>query len=78
MLIICDSSPLIALAKCGKLSLLDSLFEEVLVPEQVYHEFSVLGKPEAATIAAWARGKIGKPGGVSLSKANALSLAAKP
>jgi predicted nucleic acid-binding protein len=74
MLIICDSSPLIALAKCGKLSLLDSLFDEVLIPEQVYHEFSVLGKPEAAAIAAWAREKIDKPGEVNMSKANALSL----
>jgi predicted nucleic acid-binding protein len=74
MIIICDSSPLIALAKCGKLSLLDSLFEEVLIPEQVYHEFSILGKPEATTIAAWAREKIDKPGEVHLAKANALSL----
>jgi predicted nucleic acid-binding protein len=74
MLIICDSSPLIALAKCGKLSFLGSLFEEVLIPEQVYREFSVSGKPEAAVIAAWAQGKIDKPGEAHLAKANALSL----
>jgi predicted nucleic acid-binding protein len=74
MLIICDSSPLIALAKCGKLNILDSLFDAVLIPEQVFHEFSVSGKPEAAAIAAWARGKVDKPGETYLLKANDLSL----
>jgi predicted nucleic acid-binding protein len=74
MLIVCDSSPLIALAKCGKLNILDSLFDKVLIPEQVCHEFSVSGKPEAAVIAAWARGKTDKPGDANLSKANTLSL----
>jgi predicted nucleic acid-binding protein len=74
MLIVCDSSPLIALAKCDKLNILDSLFDIVLIPEQVYHEFSVSGKPEAAVIAAWARGKVDEPGEANLSRANALSL----
>jgi predicted nucleic acid-binding protein len=74
MLIVCDSSPLIALAKCGKLHILDGLFDEVLIPEQVYHEFLVSGKPEAAGIAAWAKGKVDKPGAATLSRANALSL----
>jgi predicted nucleic acid-binding protein len=74
MLIICDSSPLIALSKCGKLNILDRLFDKVLVPEQVYHEFSVSGKPEAAVIAAWAQGKVDKPGDLNLSRAAALSL----
>jgi predicted nucleic acid-binding protein len=74
MLIICDSSPLIALAKCDKLDILDSLFEEVSIPVQVYREFSVSGKPESAKIITWAQGKIDEPGDAVLLKANTLSL----
>jgi predicted nucleic acid-binding protein len=74
MLIVCDSSPLIALAKCDKLDILDSLFEEVVIPVQVCHEFSVSGKPESAKIITWAQGKINEPGDAVLLKANTLSL----
>jgi predicted nucleic acid-binding protein len=74
MLIICDSSPLIALAKCDTLEILDNLFEKVLIPEQVYREFSFSGKSEAEKITAWAQGKVEKPGDSSLALANALSL----
>jgi predicted nucleic acid-binding protein len=72
--IICDSSPLIALAKCNKLDILDRLFEEVSVPVQVYREFSVSGKPESAKMIIWAQGKIAEPGDAALLKANTLSL----
>ncbi|MDR2618055.1 MAG: DUF3368 domain-containing protein [Treponema sp.] len=58
MIIVCDCSPLIALAVCGKLTLLDTLFKEVIVPENVYRESIISGKPEASQIDAWARGKI--------------------
>jgi len=74
MLIVCDSSPLIALAKCDKLDFLDRLFDSVLVPEQVYREFSFSGKPEAEKIVAWARGKVEKPGSDNWLRANMLSL----
>jgi predicted nucleic acid-binding protein len=74
MLIICDSSPLIALSKCDKLDILDHLFDKALIPEQVYHEFSVLGKPEAAKITAWAQGKVDRPGDAHLLRAHTLSL----
>jgi predicted nucleic acid-binding protein len=74
MLITCDSSPLIALAKCDKLYILDSLFDKVIIPKQVYHEFSVSGKPQAVVIAEWAVGKIDEPGEANLLRANALSL----
>jgi predicted nucleic acid-binding protein len=74
MLIVCDSSPLIALAKCNVLHILDNLFDKVLVPEQVCHEFSVSGKPEAGKIAAWAQGKVDTPGNTYLLRANELSL----
>lgn len=38
MLVISNTSPLIWLAKIGKLSLLKELFSEILVPEEVYKE----------------------------------------
>jgi predicted nucleic acid-binding protein len=60
MIIICDSSPLIALALCDKLDLLDRLFHEVIIPEQVYNEINISGKPEWSKIAAWAQGKVEK------------------
>jgi predicted nucleic acid-binding protein len=74
VLIICDSSPLIALAKCGKLDVLDRLFEEVSIPLQVYREFSVSGKPESAKMMTWAQGKIDEPGDAALLRANTLPL----
>jgi predicted nucleic acid-binding protein len=74
MLIICDSSPLIALAKCNKLDILDNLFDNVLIPEQVYTEFTFSGKPEAEKIAAWARGKVEKPKDVNVSRAYKFAL----
>ncbi|MDR1286223.1 MAG: hypothetical protein LBK08_01305 [Treponema sp.] len=66
MLIICDSSLLIALAKCDKLDIIDRLFEEVSIPVQVYREFSVSGKPESAKMITWAQGKIDEPGDAAL------------
>ncbi len=47
-----DSTPLIFLAKIGKLHLLRSVFEEVLIPEEVYNEVVLQGEeyPDAALI----------------------------
>ncbi len=45
MIIVADSSPLITLAIINKLELLDLLFDEIYVPEEVFHEISVTGKP---------------------------------
>jgi predicted nucleic acid-binding protein len=69
MLIICDSSPLIALSLCNELRLLDDLFSEVIVPEMVYHEINKPGKPEAGNIAAWAQGKVQRAGNQRLLQA---------
>jgi predicted nucleic acid-binding protein len=44
MLIIADSSALVALALCNGLELLDRLFAEVRVPQAVYDEVIVDGK----------------------------------
>ncbi|MGA1826620.1 MAG: DUF3368 domain-containing protein [bacterium] len=44
MLIIADSSALIALATCQCLELLDRLFKEIIVPQSVFDEVIVEGK----------------------------------
>lgn len=44
--VILDATPLIYLAKLGKIKLLKKLFDEVLVPEKVYQEVVVIGKKE--------------------------------
>lgn len=53
LLIICDASPLILLAKVGRLDLLRALAEEVWIPAAVWREAVTngAGRPEAALIA---------------------------
>ena len=47
MIVIGDSSALVALSICQALPFLESLFEKIYVPEAVYKEVSVKGKSEA-------------------------------
>ena len=58
MIIICDTSPLIALATVDRLELLETLFEEVVVPVSVFNELNITGKAEAQRISNWAQGKV--------------------
>jgi predicted nucleic acid-binding protein len=58
MIIISDTSPIIGLAMCNKLDLLQSLFDTVYIPQAVYNELNVPEKPEFDRIAEWAKGKI--------------------
>ena len=58
MIVICDSSPLIALSIIDRLDLLDILFKDVFVPVSVFNEVNIQGKPESQRIAEWAQGKI--------------------
>lgn len=57
--VVCNSSPLIHLARIGKLELLRDLFEDVLVPEAVFKECVIDGRDrdEAGKIktASWIR-----------------------
>lgn len=57
--VVCNSSPLIHLAKVGKLELLRDFFIEILIPEAVYRECVIEGKnrEDAKRIenAAWIR-----------------------
>lgn len=53
LLIICDASPLILLAKVGRLDLLPALADQVWIPMAVWREAvtNAAGRPEAALIA---------------------------
>lgn len=50
MLIVSDASPVIALAVCDKLDLLDKLFDRVCIPQAVFNELAVPDKPKASKI----------------------------
>ena len=43
MIVVSNSSPLIALARIGRLDILASLYRRVLIPEEVQHEVTVAG-----------------------------------
>lgn len=58
MLIVADTSALVALAACNALSLLDQLFQEVRVPPAVLRECTVPGKPEAERLGAYLNDKV--------------------
>jgi predicted nucleic acid-binding protein len=58
MIIVCDSSPLFALAICDKLDLLDKLYDKILLPLTVFRESTVTGKPYAEMIRVWGQDKV--------------------
>ena len=60
LLIICDSSPLILLAKVDQLGLFRAMADEVWIPAAVWAEVVVkgAGRPEAAMVAAQFAGAI--------------------
>lgn len=59
MIVVANSTPLIALGKVGKLDLLKDIFGEIIIPQGVYDEVVVQGarKPGAGKVrkAAWIR-----------------------
>ncbi|CAN2042013.1 hypothetical protein GMMP15_660056 [Candidatus Magnetomoraceae bacterium gMMP-15] len=57
MLIIADSSALVALALCKGLEWLDQLFDEVKVPKAVFKEVVIAGKSETNTLRKYLTGK---------------------
>jgi predicted nucleic acid-binding protein len=74
MIIICDSSPLVALSLCKGLRFLDLLFKDVIVQQYVYHEINEPGKPETENITLWAKGKVQQAGNQQMLQALGLSL----
>ncbi len=65
MIVVSNSSPLIALARVGWLNLLASLFQRILIPAEVHHEVTVAGRglPGADEVskAAWIEVATGTP-----------------
>ena len=58
MLIVSDASPIIALAVCDKLDILDKLFDRVCIPQAVYDELNIPDRPKAEEIIKWIKDKV--------------------
>ncbi len=58
MILVADCSALIALSVCGRLDLLEHLFDSVVVPETVYIEATRPDKKEAQALKAFLQGKV--------------------
>lgn len=44
MIVVSNSSPLISLARIGRIHLLSSFYERILIPIEVHHEVTVAGR----------------------------------
>lgn len=58
MLIIADTSALVAIATCDGLHWLDTLFEKLLVPRAVFDEAVTEGKPQALKLKCYLADKV--------------------
>lgn len=58
MIVVADSSALVALATCNALEFLTALYEDVKVPQAVYDEVTVAGKLEADTLAQFLKERV--------------------
>lgn len=58
MIVIADSSALIALATCSALDLAVSLYSDIYVPRAVYQEISHPGKPHAQILSQFLHGRV--------------------
>ena len=73
MLVIADSSALVALAVCDCLTVLDELFEVIKVPQAVYDEVCVANKAEAPALQDYLAGKnCTVETNISIERANGL------
>lgn len=60
MLVIADSSALVALATCEGLNILLQVYDDVKVPQSVFDEVIVSGKPQASTLEKFLQNRITK------------------
>lgn len=58
MIIIADASPLVALATCDCLDILEQLFEELKVSKAVFDEVTVSNKPGSEKLSKFLQGKV--------------------
>jgi predicted nucleic acid-binding protein len=73
MIVIADSSALVALSVCDSLLLLDALFGEVKVPQAVYDEVCIANKAESQVLKTYLEGKVCRtPPLISIEKSSGL------
>jgi len=60
MLVVADSSALVALATCEALDVVTRLYDEIRVPQAVYAEVVVPEKPQAAVLSLFLAGRVVK------------------
>ncbi len=58
MLIIADSSALVALSACDALDILPKIYDEIHVPQSVYDEVVVIGKSQSSTLESFLAGRV--------------------
>lgn len=58
MIIVADSSPLISFEILNKLTVLDQVFDEILIPEAVYNEIAKKNKPQAQKLEKFAKTRV--------------------
>ena len=58
MIVVADASPLVALATCDGLKILDQLFGEIKVSQAVWDEVTVANKPGSEKLAQYLQDKI--------------------
>lgn len=58
MLVIADSSALVALSACDALEVLSQTYTEIRVPQAVYDEVVVKGKSQTASLESFLEGKV--------------------
>jgi predicted nucleic acid-binding protein len=58
MLVIADSSALIAFASCDALDVLTRIYENIRVPQAVYDEVVVANKPQAGILSRFLAGRV--------------------
>lgn len=58
MILVADSSALIALATCDSLKLLEEIFGDVFVSEAVFYEVTSLEKPRSEGLRSYLNGKV--------------------
>lgn len=58
MLVVADTSALVALAACDSLWLLDRLFQDVRIPQAVLRECTIPNKPEAERLNTYLQDKV--------------------
>jgi predicted nucleic acid-binding protein len=74
MVIVSDSSSIIALAACDKLDLLEELFGQVCIPQAVFNELTIPNKPKVEVITEWAKSRIIPVKNIAAVRALSLNL----